>query len=120
MKRFTICILCLFAIISISAQVLGPTPVYYNQPTPSGYSKVVVYSIPDYSGGGISLTKDGSIINLCASVVYTPIWYYFVPSGVYTVSQLSPNFRTMINAQQVSVGSIVDFKSSGYIAFIPL
>lgn len=120
MKRFIICIFCLFSILTVNADVLGPYSVTYDQSTPSGYAKVVVYSVPDYSGGGISLNKDGSTINLCASSVYIPIWYYFIPSGIYTVNKVSSNFRTMINGEQISVGSKVNFTSSGYIDFIAL
>lgn len=118
MRRFIICILCLFATISISAQVLGPNPMYDNQPVPSGYSKIVVFSTPSYSGGGITLTENGSNIYLYGSVTYMSIWYYLVPSGIYSVSNISSGYKAIVNAQQVSIGSSVDFTSGGYIDFI--
>ena len=120
MKRFIIYIFCLFSILTVNADVLGPYPVKYDQPTPCGYAKVVVYSVPDYSGGGISLTKNGSTIYLYGSVTYMPTWYYFVPSGIYTVNSVSSGYEATVNTQQVYSGSKVDFRSSGYIEFIAL
>jgi hypothetical protein len=120
MKRFIICILCLFAVISISAQVLGPHPMYDNQPVPSGYSKIVVFSTPSYTGGEIYLTNKDSSIDLHGSVTYMSIWYYFVPSGIYSVSYISSRYKAIVNAQQVSIGSSVDFTLGGYIEFIVL
>jgi len=117
MKRFIICIFFLSVILTVNADVLGPYTITYNQSTPSGYAKIVVYSVPNYSGGGISLTKEGSTINLCASSVYIPIWYYFVPTGIYTINKISSNFKTMINGEQVFIGSTVNFTSNGYIEF---
>lgn len=117
MKRFIICIFCLFATISISAQILGPHPMYYNQPVPSGYSKIVVFSTPSYTGGAITLTENGSSISLYGSVTYMSIWYFFVPSGIYSVKSISSGYKAIVNAEQVSIGSSVDFTLGGYIEF---
>ncbi|NLI37438.1 MAG: hypothetical protein GX416_13130 [Bacteroidales bacterium] len=121
MKRFIICILCLFAVISIRAQqVFGPYPMQYNQTIPNGYSKIVVFSTPSYSGGGIYLTESGSTTYLYGSVTYMSIWYYLIPSGIYTVSNILSGYKATVNAQQVSLGSSVNFTSGGYIEFQPL
>jgi len=121
MKRFIICILCLFAVISIRAQqVFGPYPMEYNQTIPNGYSKIVVFSAPAYSGGGITLTENGSNIYLYGSVTYMYIWYYLVPSGIYSVSNILSGYEATVNAQKVSLGSSVNFTSGGYIQFRPL
>ena len=99
--------------------VLGPHPMTYEAATPSGYGKVVVTSNPEYTGGWIELTSETGGKNMIhGSVTYMSIWFYFVPSGNYTVTDMSDDHTVTINGYgQISIGDVVTFYNGGHIGF---
>ena len=123
MKRaFLFLAVLLFAITTevIAANgVLGPHPMTYEAATPSGYGKVEVTSNPEYTGGWIELTSETGGKNMIhGSVTYMSIWFYFVPSGNYTVTDMSDDHTVTINGYgQISIGDVVTFYNGGHIGF---
>ena len=46
------------------------------------------------------------------------IWFYFVPSGNYTVTDMSDDHTVTINGYgQISIGDVVTFYNGGHIGF---
>lgn len=123
MKRaFLFLAVLLFAIITeatAASGFIGPHPMTYEGTTPDGYSKVVVTSNPEYTGGWIELTSETGGRNIVhGSVTYMNTWFYFVPNGSYTVTDMSDEHTATINGYgQINIGSVVTFNGSGHIGF---
>lgn len=88
--------------------------------TPAGYSRVYVWSSPEYTGGSITLSGTNGSFTINGSVTYRNQWLYFIKQGSYTVTNISSAHRVQINGSYVSTGSSVTFSgSNGTILFSP-
>lgn len=125
MKRFFLSfIVILFALIINAGNektndVLGPHPIQYDVPTPEGYSKVIVSSNPEFTGGSVTLSniETSEICMLAGSVTYMNMWYFFIPNGTYTVESIADGYTATSNGGAISVGSTLKFNGGGYVFF---
>lgn len=98
--------------------LIGPT-TYPDYVYPEGYSRVVVFSIPEFRGGGIQLCNEetGYTFWLGGSVTYQNILYYGVPNGEYEIVDMVPGYIVNANGGTVEVGDMLTFKGGGYVQF---
>ena len=104
--------------LNVQKQLYGPTtnPDYVY---PDGYSRVVVFSIPEFRGGGIQLCNEetGDTFWLGGSVTYQNTLYYGVPNGEYTIIDVLPGYVVHANGGIVEKGDTLTFNGGGYVQF---
>lgn len=123
MKKFLF--VTFFICIAISSWATQYGPYWINQvvPKPTGYTKVVCFSEPQYIGAGIYLVNVDTQeqVHLTTSAGYQPIWYYYIPAGTYEVVSIeAQNAKIKVNGFEVEVGDEVVFSSiDGSVIAIP-
>lgn len=122
MKRIFLFLTILLFTITIKAaaegRVLGPFSMTNNVTIPDGYGKIVVTSNPEYTGGWITLRSETSDVQINGSVTYMSVWFYLIPKGDYTVTDICDDHTATINGYgQVSIGENVTIGGSNHIGF---
>ncbi len=125
MKRIIILqIVMLMACLNVycSDALLGPyiMDTESSVETPAGYTRVYVWSTPEYTGGSITLSGENGSFTINGSVTYRNQWMYFIKNGSYTVASLSSGYSVVVNGMYVSKGGYVTFTGvNGMINFSP-
>ena len=104
------------------ATTYGPYPINQEVDKPSGYSKVVCFSVPEYITASVILVNVDTqeLISLYTSSSNTPMWYFYIPNGTYEIVSLSTsNAYIKINGFSYEVGDQVTFLISGSIIAYP-